>query len=202
MGKKIAPEDKKLRGKQRAFIDYYMEKGFNATEAARSAGYKGSQGTLRSIGSENLTKPNIAKEIDRRFAERAMTGNEVLSRLGEMARGFDVTRYATTVETYTKGKDGNVYPSGFAVDIDMEQLQKDGYSHLVKRIYATKTGSIQVEMHDQKHALELIGKNKKLWTEKIELGGSLDLTGISDDGLIAGAAAIIDNRKKNPPKSN
>ena len=45
-----------LTPKQRAFADFYIELG-NATEAARRAGY--SAKTAKSIGAENLTKPDI-----------------------------------------------------------------------------------------------------------------------------------------------
>lgn len=202
MGKKIAPEDIKLRGKQKAFIEFYMQNGWNATEAAKQAGYKGNRAVLSVVGSENLVKPNIQKVISKRFTQMGMSADETIARLVRMARSFDVTRYATTVKTYSIGKDGEAYLSGFAVDIDMKKLQRDGFGPLVKRIYATRTGSIQVEMHDQKHALELIGKHHALFTERIELGGSLDLTGISDDGLLAGAAAIIADRKKNTSEGN
>lgn len=53
-----------LTTKQEAFVAAYIgqAKG-NATEAARLAGYEGSEATLRSIGSENLTKPNIEARI-------------------------------------------------------------------------------------------------------------------------------------------
>ncbi len=202
MGKKIAPKDRPLTKKQKAFVEWYMQNGWNATEAAKQAGYKGNRSQLSVIGHQNLAKLNIQKVIDKRFEQMGMGANEVIAHLTVMARGFDVTQYATTIETYTKGKDGKVYPSGFAIDIDMKRLQKDGFSHLVKRIYATKTGSIQVEMHDRKHALELIGKHRKLFTDKLLLEGSLDLTGISDDGAIAAAKAIINSRKKDSSKGN
>ena len=60
-------EDKlPLTGKQRLFVKWYVSKevNMNATEAARRAGYGGDDATLRSIASENLTKPNIAQAVD------------------------------------------------------------------------------------------------------------------------------------------
>lgn len=44
--------------KQQAFVEHYAACG-NATEAARSAGYK----KPRSVGSENLTKPDIQSAL-------------------------------------------------------------------------------------------------------------------------------------------
>lgn len=169
MGKKIAPEDRPLTKKQTAFYLNYLQNGWNATEAAKQAGYKGGRSQLAVIGHQNLIKLNIKKKIDEHFAIMSMSADEAIARVTKMARGFDITQYASTVETYAKDKKGNVYLSGYAVDIDMDRLQKDGHSHLVKRVYATKTGSIQIERYDEKAALELIGKNLKLWTDKMEV---------------------------------
>ena len=52
-----------LTPKQRAFADFYIEL-CNATESARRAGY--SAKTAKSIGAENLTKPDIKIYIARR----------------------------------------------------------------------------------------------------------------------------------------
>ena len=57
---------KGLTQKQRRFIDEYIISG-NATQAAIKAGY--SKKTARKIGQENLTKPDIKAEIDKRNAE-------------------------------------------------------------------------------------------------------------------------------------
>jgi len=76
----------KLTGKQQKFIDEYL-KCFNATKAAELAGYTAKNGTLRSIGSENLTKPNIKKVIAQHFQASAMSAEEAVSLLAEIARG-------------------------------------------------------------------------------------------------------------------
>lgn len=55
--------NKKLTLKQKAFVDCYTG---NATEAARLAGYKGNNDTLKQVGAENLTKPYIAEAINKR----------------------------------------------------------------------------------------------------------------------------------------
>ena len=51
-----------LTRKQSAFVANYVETG-NATEAAFAA-YDTSRDVARSIGSENLTKPDIRRAID------------------------------------------------------------------------------------------------------------------------------------------
>lgn len=72
----------KLTTKQRVFIQEYLI-CWNATEAARRAGY--AQPNVQ--GSQNLVKPSIRGEIQRRLAEKAMSADEVLARLADHARG-------------------------------------------------------------------------------------------------------------------
>jgi len=51
-----------LTGKQKSFCLFYVEDR-NGVKAARKAGYKGSDQTLRRVASENLTKCNISRAI-------------------------------------------------------------------------------------------------------------------------------------------
>lgn len=56
----------RLTTKQRLFADEYIKSG-NATQSALKAGY--SPKTVRSIGQENLTKPDIKAYIDAKMTE-------------------------------------------------------------------------------------------------------------------------------------
>lgn len=77
-----------LTPKQKAFADYYIECG-NSTEAARKAGY--SEKTSRSIGAENLTKPDISAYIAARMQAqneaRVASADEVLAFFSSVMRG-------------------------------------------------------------------------------------------------------------------
>ena len=77
-----------LTPKQKAFADYYIECG-NSTEAARKAGY--SEKTSRSIGAENLTKPDISAYIAERMQaqneSRVASADEVLQFFSSVMRG-------------------------------------------------------------------------------------------------------------------
>ena len=77
-----------LTPKQKAFADCYIECG-NATEAARKAGY--SEKTSRSIGAENLTKPDISAYIAERMQAkneaRVASADEVLQFFSSVMRG-------------------------------------------------------------------------------------------------------------------
>lgn len=137
---------------QRAFIDYYiLEK--NATKAAQLAGYKGNYATLRVVGSENLAKPYIKAEIERRFAENSMGKDEVLSRLADIAR-LDMAEFLAI-------RNGIPY-------LDLAKAEQASKLHLLKKFKTTKSGT-EIELYDAQAALETLGKHLGLFnTIKIE----------------------------------
>lgn len=61
-----------LTGKQIAFIEHYTgDSFFNATDAARKAGYKGNDNTLGQMGDQNLKLPKIKEAIIQKLAKIA-----------------------------------------------------------------------------------------------------------------------------------
>ena len=68
MSKPGPTKEHKFTVKQQRFIDFYDG---NATEAARKAGYKGNDNTLKQVGSENLAKPYISSAIKNREEKRS-----------------------------------------------------------------------------------------------------------------------------------
>jgi phage terminase small subunit len=72
-----------LTTKQRLFVEAYLANP-NATDAAIKAGY--SKKTARSQGQRLLTKVDIAKMVETRVDSAAMTANEVLQELSEIAK--------------------------------------------------------------------------------------------------------------------
>lgn len=78
-----------LNPKQRAFVLAYASNGGNGTAAARAAGYKGTEGSLRAQATENLTKPNITRALAELTApaanDKILTATQVLERLSEEA---------------------------------------------------------------------------------------------------------------------
>lgn len=79
-----------LTPKQSLFVKEYLV-DLNATQAAIRAGY--SKKTAKSIGQENLTKPDVAAEIERAKQKRTnkveITAEYVLRRINEEANYFD-----------------------------------------------------------------------------------------------------------------
>lgn len=72
-----------LTDKQKRFCEEYM-RDFNATQAAIRAGY--SEKTAFSIGSENLRKPEIRGFIDAKLKTFALSADEVLKSLSDIAK--------------------------------------------------------------------------------------------------------------------
>lgn len=88
----------KLTAKQKKFADNYIETG-NATQSAIDAGY--SKKTAKSVGSENLTKPDIKTYIAEKMREiesdRIMGAQEALEFLTNVVRGEELeTKVVTT----------------------------------------------------------------------------------------------------------
>lgn len=139
----------KLTEKQRRFADEYIISG-NATQAAISAGY--SKRTAKSVGSENLTKPDIRQYIDERLeqlqSEKIASQEEVLEYLSKVMRG--------------KETDQTVVFQGSE--------------------YGSTIEDVQVANKDRIRAAELLGKRYSLWTDKVELDGNMDLKVVVDYG--------------------
>lgn len=74
-----------LTAKQQRFVEEYCSNGFNATQAAKSAGY--SEKTAWSIGQENLKKPLVKEALDKFMQESSqrnkITVDTLLSELEE-----------------------------------------------------------------------------------------------------------------------
>ena len=138
--------------KQKAFVEEYLQ-DFNATQAAIRAGY--SEKTARSIGAENLTKPDIKTEIEARIAERTMSANEVLVELGLMAR--------SDIGDFLEFKDGIKEPY-----LNLAKAKEAGLLKLIKKLKYNAQGRLEVEMYDKQAALALVGKHHGLFVDKHE----------------------------------
>ncbi|QQP83917.1 terminase small subunit [Pediococcus acidilactici] len=96
----------KLTAKQKKFADNYIKTG-NATQSAIDAGY--SKKTAKSVGSENLTKPDIKAYIAEKMREiesdRIMGAQEALEFLTNVVRGKELeTKVVTTQYDVSKVK--------------------------------------------------------------------------------------------------
>lgn len=146
--------------KQKLFIAAYFTCGLNATEAAALAGYGGNRATLAAIGSENLRKPKIRAEIDRRLEEEAMKKDEVLFRLSDQARG--------TMADFVDPETGQ---------LSLTRAEERGKLHLIKKLthVVTETDGgrvterVTIELHDAQTALVQVGRAYRLFVDGIDV---------------------------------
>lgn len=166
-----------LSNKQQAFVEAYLANGFNATQAALTAGY--SEKTARSIGSENLTKPDISAAIQQRLAELTMSADEALMRLSNMARGNMADFLDDRRET-----------------LDLAKADRAAQLHLVKKFTHTigkETENISIELYDAQAALNTVLKEQHL-----RAGEATEITddaSLSDDERAARIAALLDRAR-------
>jgi len=156
-----------LKPKQRAFVFEYL-KDFNATQAAIRAGYSPKYAGTNC--DKLLKNTNISAKIDEEFEKRAMSANEVLSRMADIARG--------SAEDYL-----TIDKHGYA-GLDLHKMKEAGKLHLVKKYSVTKNGTV-LELYDAQAALVQMGKQHGLFPNKQELShsGNINLTELSDDEL-------------------
>jgi len=110
---------RKLTPKREAFAENYLSNGFNGTEAARAAGYKGNDQTLAQVAHENLRNPEIASRVRARIEGLAASANEVLFILGDHLRGSIADFEGCFKE------DGA---------FDLAKAKEKGVAHLVKKL--------------------------------------------------------------------
>lgn len=139
--------------RQRVFIEEYLT-CWNATEAARRAGFA----DPNAQGGRLLLNISIKEAIYARMREKTMEADEVLRRLDQQAK---------------------LNASDFFVDdgvLDWGKVKEYGY--LIKKIYQTKYGWA-LEFYDAQRALELIGKHKGMFVEKVETTNRNEETRVS-----------------------
>jgi len=160
----------KLTEKQKFFCkEYLVDK--NATQAAIRAGY--SESTAKSIGCENLTKPNIQaliqKELHRQSERIEITADGVLKELGKLGHS-NIDNYITIQE------DGS-----FFVDLSNLTLEQSAaIQEVTTETYLDKSlkktvKRVKLKIHDKHSPLNTLAKHYKLLTDKVEHTGSLTL---------------------------
>lgn len=158
-----------LTAKQQSFVYHYIDV-LNGTEAARRAKYKGNDVTLASIASENLRKPKIREEIDRRLAVMSMSSGEIVYRLNTHARA--------SLEQFVTIRDGGDVYVDIEKAIDAGALGNAKKITQVKNIFTDRDGNTDVsyktsiELHDSQSALDKLAKIGGLYIHRQEVTGA------------------------------
>jgi phage terminase small subunit len=167
-----------LSPRRQMFVEYYLgECRFNGTAAARAAGYEGDDNVLAVTASRLLRNAKVRALIDSRISEAAMSANEVLSRLSEIARGrvtdfvdddgkFDL-RAAKKLQ-----KDGllkKLKQKRTSKKVDRFTEGKEDYAETFETSLVYE--EVEFEIYSAHEALRDLGKYHKLFTEKYEHSG-------------------------------
>lgn len=142
-------KQRELTAKQQLFIYHYLDT-LNGVKAAKRAGYKGSYSTLGVVAHENLKKPKIKKAIQDGLIEMAMSEEEVVARISELAK-------VNLSDFIIESEDG--------FKLNWKEIEKKGY--LIKGITHTQQG-IKLDLHDSLKALIQLGRLYALFTDRVE----------------------------------
>jgi phage terminase small subunit len=78
--------ERPLTTKQRLFVEAYLANA-NGVQAAKKAGYKGSDKQLGVTAAKNLVKASIRALLEKRIESAVMSADEVLKELAKIAKG-------------------------------------------------------------------------------------------------------------------
>ena len=156
--------------KQKRFIEEYLI-DLNATQAAIRAGY--SPDTAKSIGSENLTEPDIKAQIARAMAERSrrtgVNADRVIMELAKIA--FVNANDVIDAETATLKPDALPEDTAAIQSVKVKTFGEDGLER-------------EIKMADKLKALELLGKHLGMFRDKLEVSGTLETEKTKLDDLL------------------
>ena len=184
-------KETKIKPKHKLFADFYIgEALFNGTKAAQLAGYQGNNATLAVTASKTLKIREVKDYIETQLADLAMGANEVIARLGEIAKGdvtdllddkgnFDLKlareRNKTFLIKKMKRKRTIRQKKTEIADSMQTYLAEDEINDL-----ETETEIIyeetEFEMYSAHEALRDLGKHHKLFTEKQEIEQTVSLS--------------------------
>jgi len=166
-------QDKPLPAKQRFFVEAYLSSAGNGTQAARRAGYRGSDKTLGVQAVRLLGKARVQTAIQDRLekAVRAAPGvptpEEVIERLTRLARmpdteTVDVFDFVTLISPESgnlNGAKGALKMAGMGFYIDLEKAKDAGLGRFVREIsHDAQTGAPRLKLQDNLAMMELARK--------------------------------------------
>lgn len=154
--------------KQQRFVEEYLI-DLNATQAAIRAGY--SKSTAYSIGQENLNKPELAAEIEKRRSE-----------LSDKA---EVTQEQIVAEFCRMGFYDPAEIAGRPMNgpEDISNLPEDVRRAIVGWGW-DKAGNFTLKLADKNAALTNLGRHLGMFTDKVDVKGEMAITVSPDDASL------------------
>lgn len=153
------------------FVDFYLaDPQGNGTEAARKAGFTGTDESLWTTASRLLRRAKVQVEIRRRLGKHIASSEEVLETLTKHARA-DLTDVLTpTGEFSFKAARNKRILKKLKVKTRYEKDADGNLQPVVEH---------EFEIHDPQAALDKLGKFHKLFTDRVETESTLSATDIS-----------------------
>ena len=164
-----------MNARQQQFVEEYLIDP-NATQAAIRAGY--SRKTARSIGQENLTKPDIAAAVkqaqDARAERTRITADMVVQELA----------------LHAFGRMGDFYARDTGRMLEVHEMPPEVQARLAsvkltrERTHSTSDGvdettvieaTIEFKIWDKIRSLELLGRHLGMFTERVAVSGDVSL---------------------------
>ena len=130
-GDKPAVKELKLTRRRLVFLEEYIAT-WNATEAARRAGFK----HPNTQGPRLLVNVCFQEALHKRMEEKAMRANEVLERLAQHAK-INVGDFIRVKNTVVTTKNGSTYEVE-VLELNWDEIKARG--HLIKSISSTAYG--------------------------------------------------------------
>lgn len=178
-------EEKQLTRKQQVFVDEYL-KCWNAAEAARRAGY--SERSAYSQGWENLRKPEIKAEIDKRLDEAHMSADEALKIIADIGHSdmgvfwkivdewmfnplpeYEILEEVEVIDDTKEPPEKRVsYRVRHAV-LDMDKVTDPRYSHMIKKFTNSRKTGLSIETYDKHAAARDVLKIAGKFTEHVDV---------------------------------
>jgi len=137
------------------FVENYLNNGFNAARAARSANFQGLEaGAYGRVGHGVLKKGAIKAIVARRITNKALSSDEVLAEWAEVAKA-DIAQFMNVQDR----EDPHTGELMRVVVPDLENAEAAGLLHLIKKFKIAADGSFSFELRDQDKALEQIARH-------------------------------------------
>ena len=164
-----------MNTRQQRFVQEYLI-SLNATQAAIRAGY--SKRTARSIGQENLTKPDIAAAIEKAQDERARR------------TGITAAQVVRELALHAFGVMGDFFDKDTGRLLDIAELSHGAQARLAsievlrERTHTVSTdtsktsvheSTVKIKLWDKLRSLELLGRHLGMFKDRVEHGAEFSL---------------------------
>lgn len=148
----------KLTIKQKRFIKEYL-KDLNAAQACMRAGYDVSPKNANSLGSQLLSNTNLIPHLEKAKQEHEyriqIETDDIMDEITNIALEGDITSF---LEVH----------GGRSISIkSLDELSPD-QKRCIQSIKETQFG-LEVRLYDKLKALELLGKWKRMFTDKVSI---------------------------------